>query len=355
MSKIKFKVPRSRLFQAKPEFSAINEQGQLVQARDVILHLSFGRIAATDNNTYELQAEYNPVQNCLEIDIPDHVLEFVTDIEIGPNFRCFMDWLTGLKDPDGTGGAPVGSGATGATGPAGATGATGTGGGGGGATGATGATGTIVGPATFRSSFTIADWAAGTDNEITIVRTGVSGVGEIGPHNLPLDDIYLIQVIRDLTDEIVDVGIEVNPTTGDVTLTKTGLGADFDGRVIVVASAGTGPAGPTGPTGTGPTGPTGPAGVRTFAFVASDWSDGTNDEITVPKGGPILAGEIGPHGLASDGPYIVQVFKTDPNNTNLLEEVSVGLIVDRSDGTIILRKGGVLANFDGSVLISEPL
>lgn len=355
MSKLKFKVPRSRLFQAKPEFSTINKQGQLVQARDVILHISFGRIAATDNNTYELQAEYNPIQNCLEIDIPDHVLEFVTDIEIGPNFRCFMDWLTGLKDPDGTDGTDgpaVGSGATGATGPAGATGATGTGGG---ATGATGATGTVVGPATFRSAFTAADWATGVSNEITIIRTGALGAGEIGPHSLPLDDIYLIQVIRDLTDEVVDVGIEVDPITGNITLTKTGLGTDFDGRVIIIASAGTGPAGPTGATGTGPTGPTGPAGVRTFAFDTNDWSSGTADEIIIPKSGPLLAGEIGPHGLSSNGPYIVQVFKTDINNADLLEEVHVGMLINKSDGTITLRKGGVLADFNGSILISEPL
>jgi hypothetical protein len=58
-----FKVPRRRckLFQAKPEFSTTNPVTErLVQTRDMFLNVSFGRIAATDNNNYELMANYYP-------------------------------------------------------------------------------------------------------------------------------------------------------------------------------------------------------------------------------------------------------------------------------------------------------
>jgi hypothetical protein len=86
----------------------------------------------------------------------------------------------------------------------------------------------------FRDTFAAADWTAGTNNQITILRTGAPAAGEIGPHNLMDADSYVIQVYRDSDDELVDTGVVVNSATGDITLTKTGLGADFDGRIIVV-------------------------------------------------------------------------------------------------------------------------
>ena len=59
-----FKIPRRRckLFQAQPEFSSVNPTTQrLVQTRDMFLNVSFGRIAATDNNNYELdENHYKP-------------------------------------------------------------------------------------------------------------------------------------------------------------------------------------------------------------------------------------------------------------------------------------------------------
>ena len=86
----------------------------------------------------------------------------------------------------------------------------------------------------FRDTFAAADWGAGTANEITILRTGSPAAGEIGPHNLMDADSYVIQVYRDSDDELVDVGVIVDSATGDITITKTGLGAPFDGRVIII-------------------------------------------------------------------------------------------------------------------------
>jgi hypothetical protein len=86
----------------------------------------------------------------------------------------------------------------------------------------------------FRATFLSAVWSAGTANQITIIRTGSPGAGQIGPHNLPLASSYVVQVFRDSDNTLVDTGAKVDPVTGNVTLSKTGLGAAFNGRVILV-------------------------------------------------------------------------------------------------------------------------
>jgi hypothetical protein len=85
----------------------------------------------------------------------------------------------------------------------------------------------------FRDTFLVADWTGGVDNRVTIIQTGAPAAGEIGPHGLTIATSYLVQIYRDSDDEMVDLGIEVDTSTGDISLTKTGLGTNFDGRVIV--------------------------------------------------------------------------------------------------------------------------
>lgn len=88
----------------------------------------------------------------------------------------------------------------------------------------------------FRGTFASALWAAGTANRINVVQTGAPGAGEIGPHGLAIASSYLVQVYRDSDDELVDTGIVVTPGSGDVELSKTGLGTAFDGRVIIAGT-----------------------------------------------------------------------------------------------------------------------
>lgn len=90
--------------------------------------------------------------------------------------------------------------------------------------------------AIFRDTFTASDWSSGTINNITIIQSGTPGAGEIGPHSLAIAGSYLVQVYRDSDDELVDVGIVVDESTGDISLTKAGLGTNFDGRVIVAGT-----------------------------------------------------------------------------------------------------------------------
>lgn len=88
----------------------------------------------------------------------------------------------------------------------------------------------------FRGTFAAVDWSNGTNNRITIIRTGAPAAGQIGPHNLAQAGSYVIQVYRDSDDELVDVGVVVDDTTGNITLSKTSLGQNFAGRVIVIGN-----------------------------------------------------------------------------------------------------------------------
>jgi hypothetical protein len=239
----------------------------------------------------------------------------------------------------------VDSGVTvGVTGPTGNTGATG-------GTGATGAFGT---PA-FRAPFLTTDWSSGTSNEITILQTGIPGAGQLGPHSLTPNNSYVVSVFRDSDDQQVDVGVEVNPANGNVTLTKAGLGADFNGRVVIVDS-GTGATGGTGGTGatgvTGSTGSTGPTGVSQPAFrgtfTAAEWSSGTPNAITILQTGAPAAGQIGPHGNPVAGSYNVAVFRDSDD-----QQVDVGVEVNPANGNITLTKAGLGADFDGRVMVGD--
>lgn len=88
----------------------------------------------------------------------------------------------------------------------------------------------------FRTTFTALDWSAGTANRITIIQTGAPAAGQIGPHGLAIASSYVVQVYRDSDNQLVDTGVVVAPVTGNITLSKTGLGANFAGRVIVVGT-----------------------------------------------------------------------------------------------------------------------
>jgi len=214
MPSFSFPIPHSRLFQARPEYSSQKPPtGDLVQANDILINVSFGRITATDNTTVELISKYNPVENYLEIDIPDHYMEFIELVEFGPYFRRFIDWLLDVDnvlnridgDPgdilvrnDSNQWVPIN-----------------------------------VLPRSF--TFVVADWAAGTANEITIIGSGTSGPGQIGPHNYDNLGPYQVLVFSESGNIVtqVDVEVETNIITGDVTLRKSGLAPAFDGRAVV--------------------------------------------------------------------------------------------------------------------------
>jgi len=94
----------------------------------------------------------------------------------------------------------------------------------------------MAGANIFRGTIAGTEWGAGTNNRITIIQTGAPGAGEIGPHGLAIASSYLVQFYRDSDDQLVDLGIEVDGGTGDITLRKTGLAANSAGRVIVAGT-----------------------------------------------------------------------------------------------------------------------
>jgi len=86
-------------------------------------------------------------------------------------------------------------------------------------------------------SFEVADWTAGsTTNQIDVIRAGIIGPGEIGPHEFPTGRAYHISVFKDDGSAAiagVDLEFDINLVTGVVSLKKTGLAPSFDGRVII--------------------------------------------------------------------------------------------------------------------------
>jgi hypothetical protein len=66
--------------------------------RDLFLHALFARIAFTNNDTTEFRTVYDPTTNVIELDIPQeaiNVLDQITGIQRGPNFKTFINWLIG--------------------------------------------------------------------------------------------------------------------------------------------------------------------------------------------------------------------------------------------------------------------
>jgi hypothetical protein len=87
-------------------------------------------------------------------------------------------------------------------------------------------------------TFVAADWTSGSDsNIIEIPRTGLTGPGQIGPHDFDEKGPYQVIVYEvtgsTLTEVVVSVSTDVS--TGLITLRKTGLAPAFDGQVVVAS------------------------------------------------------------------------------------------------------------------------
>jgi hypothetical protein len=211
-----FEVPRSRLFQAIPAHSVPNPEGELVQANDILISVSFGRITSTDGSTHELIATYNPISNQLEFDVPEHVISFLEKVDFGTRFRRYLDWLFGA-DLSVAPGASAGDVLV--RNPA-------------------NDTWIPVNVLPVAVSFVAADWGSGTVNEVLIRRAGVPGAGEVGPHGLDNTGPYQVIIYKDVSPgvvEEVDVVVQTNINNGNITLRKSGLAAAFDGRAVIAS------------------------------------------------------------------------------------------------------------------------
>jgi hypothetical protein len=90
-----------------------------------------------------------------------------------------------------------------------------------------------------RIPFASTVWDAGANkNTILIKQTGAVAPGETVAHGLTVAGSYIVQVVNtDATpDEIVDCEVQIDPSNGNITLKKTGLGADFTGIATIVGS-----------------------------------------------------------------------------------------------------------------------
>lgn len=91
------------------------------------------------------------------------------------------------------------------------------------------------------------------------------------------------------------------------------------------------------------------ATFKRISFLASDW---VGNKIVVKQSAPILAGQIGPHGLTPYAGYLISVL-----NTSLTpqEYVDVEIHQDPSNGDFTLVKAAKAPAFNGLVLMSGSL
>jgi hypothetical protein len=90
MMKYRFTVPKSR---GIPQSAAINPDTTAVITNDLFLHLLFGRIAASDNSTHELNTKYDPETDVLSLEIPDEFIDLIEKIKKDQKLQRFIDWL----------------------------------------------------------------------------------------------------------------------------------------------------------------------------------------------------------------------------------------------------------------------
>lgn len=71
-----------------------------VEANDIFLHALFARITLTNNEVIEFETRYDQETNTIELNIPSHslpLLDQITGIQRGENFKTFIDWLIGSR------------------------------------------------------------------------------------------------------------------------------------------------------------------------------------------------------------------------------------------------------------------
>jgi len=70
------------------------------QANDIFLHALFTRITMTDNSIIEFETRFNQQTNTIELYIPQkalNILDQLTGVQRGPNFKTFINWLIGSQ------------------------------------------------------------------------------------------------------------------------------------------------------------------------------------------------------------------------------------------------------------------
>lgn len=87
----------------------------------------------------------------------------------------------------------------------------------------------------FAKKFYSHDWL---DDKIIIIPTGVPSVGQLGPHNFPIDYLYDTQVFKfyPINGIYKEIGISISQQPdGTIVIRKTSLTDDFEG-IVTVAS-----------------------------------------------------------------------------------------------------------------------
>lgn len=97
MSNYSFPIPHPRGFRQQDSMRKCNHgDTSPIYATDVILNILHARITSSNNTTHEFETLYDADNNCLELDIPDCYMDFLEDIEVGPNIKRYLRWLVDI-------------------------------------------------------------------------------------------------------------------------------------------------------------------------------------------------------------------------------------------------------------------
>lgn len=90
-----FPVPRPRGFKSElldtEELEVVAEAGD--QIKDMFLHALFARIAASDNETWEFETEYDPNSNHIDLLISEKFISILETVSKGDDFNRYITWL----------------------------------------------------------------------------------------------------------------------------------------------------------------------------------------------------------------------------------------------------------------------
>lgn len=94
-----FPIPYPRGF--RPDFTEskcnnLDHSDLMSRVNDLVLHVLFARVSLDNNTHHEFQTIYDRETKMLEIDIPSCYLDFLEDIQVGPNIRRYLRWLVGV-------------------------------------------------------------------------------------------------------------------------------------------------------------------------------------------------------------------------------------------------------------------
>lgn len=87
-------IPHSRGFKCE-NLQPLETSKRSIDINDLFLHAFFARLADSSSKTHEFETKFCKEINQIELDSSDELLDVLTDVDVGPKLRRFLNWLVG--------------------------------------------------------------------------------------------------------------------------------------------------------------------------------------------------------------------------------------------------------------------